>query len=81
MSVFEKIKHIFTPFNALKKQRMIGDFCYYPIKLIAAVAISIFIYIYLTISWIYYTKGIKRIIDGIQDIIQVIAIRFNKNSL
>jgi hypothetical protein len=60
---------------------MVGDVFFFPIKLIAALSISIFIYVYLVVFWVYYTQGIKKIIEGIRDIMQVIAMRFNKNGL
>lgn len=80
-SIIHKVIELFTPYNSLKSRRMIGDYCYFPIKLVSAIAISNFIYIYLTLSWIYYTRGIKKIMNGIRDILQVIAVRFSKEGL
>lgn len=59
MSQLEKLIEIFTPFDFMKKKRIIGEVFFFPIKLIAALSISIFIYIYLTVFWINYTQGLK----------------------
>jgi len=67
-----KVLVCFTPFFFIKKRRIIGDFIHYPIKFLSALAISFFIYFYLTLTLLKYVVGINMIIKKIEDIIEFI---------